>query len=101
MGADVTVLDRTPEALRRIAAQLGGRVRTLFSTRDVVELLCRRADLVIATVLVPGDARAEAAEVLRVNPKYTIGTQKQVSILKRAEDSDHLIDGLRKAGLPE
>jgi alanine dehydrogenase len=54
MGADVTVLDRSPEALCRIAAQLGGRVRTLFSTRDVVELLCRRADLVIATVLVPG-----------------------------------------------
>ena len=54
MGADVTVLDRNPEALRRIAAQFGGRVRTLFSTRDVVELLCRRADLVIATVLVPG-----------------------------------------------
>jgi len=47
------------------------------------------------------DARAEAAEVLRVNSQYTLGTQKQVSILKRAEDSDHLIDGLRKAGLPE
>jgi adenylate cyclase len=47
------------------------------------------------------DARAEVAEVLRVNPKYTIGTQKHVSILKRAEDSDHLVDGLRKAGLPE
>jgi adenylate cyclase len=30
-----------------------------------------------------------------------IGAQQQVSILKRAEDSDHLIDGLRKAGLPE
>jgi alanine dehydrogenase len=54
MGADVVVLDRNPEALRRIAAQFGGRVRTLFSTRNVVELLCRRADLVIATVLVPG-----------------------------------------------
>jgi alanine dehydrogenase len=54
MGADVAVLDRNPEALRRVAAQLGSRVRTLFSTRDVVELLCRRADLVIATVLVPG-----------------------------------------------
>src|SRR5215467_7738979 len=40
MGADVTVVDRNPEALRRIATQLGGRVRTLFSTRDVVELLC-------------------------------------------------------------
>ena len=54
MGADVTVLDRDPQALRRVDAQLGGRVRTIFSTRDVVELLCRRADLVIATVLVPG-----------------------------------------------
>jgi alanine dehydrogenase len=54
MGADVTVLDRDPQALRRIDAQLGGRVRTIFSTRDVVELLCRRADLVIAAVLVPG-----------------------------------------------
>jgi alanine dehydrogenase len=54
MGADVTVLDRNPDTLRRVAAQLGGRVRTVFSTRDVVELLCRRADLVIATVLVPG-----------------------------------------------
>ena len=34
MGADVTVLDRNPEALRQIAAQLGSRVRTLFSTRE-------------------------------------------------------------------
>ncbi len=54
MGAEVTVLDRNPEALRRVDAGFGGRVRTLFSTRDVVELLCRRADLVIATILVPG-----------------------------------------------
>jgi alanine dehydrogenase len=54
MGADVVVLDRNPEALRRLAAQFNGRVRTVFSTRDVVEVLCRRADLVIATVLVPG-----------------------------------------------
>jgi alanine dehydrogenase len=54
MGAEVTVLDRNPDALRRVATQLPGRVRTVFSTPDVVELLCRRADLVIATVLVPG-----------------------------------------------
>ena len=54
MGADIAVVDRNPEALRRIAAQFGSRVRTLFSTRDVVETLCRRADLVVATVLVPG-----------------------------------------------
>jgi alanine dehydrogenase len=56
MGATVTVLDRNPEALRRIAKELGARVRTVFSTRDAVETLCRRADLVIASVLIPGAA---------------------------------------------
>jgi alanine dehydrogenase len=54
MGAEVAVLDRNPEALRRLDAIMGGRVRTLFSTRDVIEHLCRRADVVIGTVLVPG-----------------------------------------------
>jgi alanine dehydrogenase len=56
MGATVTVVDRNPEALRRIANQLGARVRTVFSTRNSVETLCKRADLVIGTVLIPGAA---------------------------------------------
>jgi adenylate cyclase len=47
------------------------------------------------------DAHAEAAEVLRVNPNYTIGKQRQVSVMKRVDDLEHLVDGLRKAGLPE
>jgi adenylate cyclase len=47
------------------------------------------------------EARAEAAKVLQLNPNYTIGKQKEVSILKRQEDIDHIVDGLRKAGLPE
>jgi alanine dehydrogenase len=54
MGATVTVIDRSPEALRRIAERLGARVRTVFSTRDAIETLCRRADLVIAAALLPG-----------------------------------------------
>ena len=56
LGAEVTVLDRNTETLRRVTVQLGDRVRTLFSTRDVIETVCRRADLVIATVLIPGGA---------------------------------------------
>jgi alanine dehydrogenase len=56
MGSSVTVVDRNPEALRRIASQFGPRVRTAFSTRDVIETLCRRSDLVIAAVLIPGAA---------------------------------------------
>jgi adenylate cyclase len=48
------------------------------------------------------DAHAESARVLQLNPAYSIsGTQKLVSCLKRAEDTEHLADGLRKAGLPE
>ncbi len=53
MGADVTVVDRSPDVLRRIDNTLSG-VQTIFSTRDAVETLCRRADLVIGTVLIPG-----------------------------------------------
>jgi adenylate cyclase len=48
------------------------------------------------------EAHAEAAEVLRINPKYTIdGTQRRLTLFKRPEDAEHLFDGLRKAGLPE
>ena len=56
MGATVTVIDRNPDALRRISSQFGDRVRTVFSTRHLVETLCRRADLVIGSVLLPGAA---------------------------------------------
>ena len=48
------------------------------------------------------EAQAEAAEVLRIDPKYTIdGTQRRLALFKRPEDAEHLFDGLRKAGLPE
>src|SRR5215471_1530089 len=67
MGATVTVIDRNPEVLRRIARELGARVRTVFSTRDAIETLCRRADLVIASVLIPGAAAPKliTAETVR------------------------------------
>jgi adenylate cyclase len=48
------------------------------------------------------EAHAAAAEVLRLDPKYTIdGTQRRLALYKRPEDTEHLFDGLRKAGLPE
>ena len=46
-------------------------------------------------------ARLEAAEVLRINPGFTIESAKRVVVYKDPEDSEHRIDGLRKAGLPE
>jgi len=75
MGATVTVVDRNPEALRRIAGQLGARVRTVFSTRDAVEAVCKRADLVVGTVLIPGAAAPKlisAATVKAMKPGSVI-----------------------------
>jgi adenylate cyclase len=47
-------------------------------------------------------ARAEAAEVLRIDPKWTIESRAaQLYSYKRPEDAEHYFDGLRKAGLPE
>jgi hypothetical protein len=46
------------------------------------------------------EARAEAAEVLRINPDFTIERHKRLFVHKRPEDIEHRIDGMRKAGLP-
>ena len=48
------------------------------------------------------EARAEAAEVLRIEPTYTITrTSKRIMRFKNAKDAAHVFAGLRKAGLPE
>jgi adenylate cyclase len=48
------------------------------------------------------EARAEAAEVLRLQPNYTItGTQRRLMAFKCAKGGRHFFDGLRRAGLPE
>ncbi len=56
MGADVTVIDRSADVLRRLAAQFGPSIRTIFSTRDAIAHAAKRADLLIGAVLVPGAA---------------------------------------------
>ena len=54
MGAQVTILDRSLDVLRRLATQFDGRARTIFSTRAAIADLVTKADLVIGAVLVPG-----------------------------------------------
>ena len=53
-GAQVVVIDRSVDALRRVEARFGARVVTVYSTRDNIESHVRSADLVIGAVLVPG-----------------------------------------------
>ena len=55
-GAQVVVMDRSVDALRRIDRLLGARVMTVFSNTDNVEREVLAADLVIGGVLIPGAA---------------------------------------------
>jgi alanine dehydrogenase len=67
LGASVTVAGHNMDQLRQIAALFGSRLRTVFSSRQTVEILCRRADLVVGAVLVPGAAapRLISAETVK------------------------------------
>jgi alanine dehydrogenase len=56
MGADVWVLDRSVDVLRRLWSQFDRPLNTVFSTRDAVEQHVAAADLVIGGVLIPGAA---------------------------------------------
>jgi len=56
LGAQVIVLDRNVDVLRRLVAQFGTRIETVFSSADAVERHVLSADLVIGGVLIVGAA---------------------------------------------
>jgi alanine dehydrogenase len=56
MGAKVTVVDRSADALKRLATQFSTSISTVFSTGAAIKELVKRADLLIGAVLVPGAA---------------------------------------------
>ena len=56
LGAEVTILDRSIETLRRLNIQFGNTAKVLYSTADALEKAVLEADLVIGGVLIPGAA---------------------------------------------
>jgi alanine dehydrogenase len=71
MGADVTVLDRNPEAMVSLWKQFGPALKTEFSTHDAIERHVTRADLVVGGVLIPGASAPKlvsAAMIRRMQP---------------------------------
>jgi len=56
MGANVVILDRSIDVLRRLDAQFGAQLETVFSSKDALEEHVLSADLVIGGVLIPGAA---------------------------------------------
>ncbi|MCA8881514.1 MAG: alanine dehydrogenase [Rhodobacteraceae bacterium] len=56
LGADVTILDRSPAVLERLGMHFEARAKTRFSNRANLAECAAEADLVIGAVLVPGAA---------------------------------------------
>lgn len=55
LGARVTIVDRSLPALRRATERFGTAVETVYSTQDAIDRLVRDADVIVGTVLVPGE----------------------------------------------
>jgi len=75
LGAEVVVMDRSPDAMRRIATQFGPRVKTVMAFGDLVTEHVSTAHLVVGAVLVPG-ARAP-----RLVARDTLKRMKQGAVL--------------------
>ena len=56
LGADVTILDRSPDALERLGIHFESRAKTRFSSKANLADSVADADLVIGAVLIPGAA---------------------------------------------
>ena len=46
-------------------------------------------------------ARAHAARALQLTPRFTVAKFMSREVYKRPEDTAHLTEGLRRAGIPE
>lgn len=55
LGADVVILDINPERLRYLHDTMPSNVATRFSTKKSIEELLGDADIVVGTVLLPGE----------------------------------------------
>ena len=56
LGADVTILDRSPEVLERLGMYFQSQAKTRFSNRVNLAESVAEADLVVGAVLIPGAA---------------------------------------------
>jgi alanine dehydrogenase len=79
--ADVTVLDRSKQALVYLDQEFGGAVKTVYSTKAALEKHVSEADLVIGSVLIPG---ATAPKL--VTAKMVAGMKKGAVLVDVAID---------------
>ncbi len=75
MGADVTVLDRNPLVLERLAIHFESRAKTRFSSVANLAESIAHADLVVGAVLVPGAAAP------RLVTREMLGTMRKGAVI--------------------
>ncbi|SIN93297.1 alanine dehydrogenase [Salinivibrio sp. ES.052] len=56
LRADVTILDKNVDTLRRLDEEFQGRAKVVYSTEETLEQHVLNADLVVGAVLIPGAA---------------------------------------------
>ena len=75
LGADVTILDRSPEVLEKLSTHFEAAAKTRFSNKANLEESVAEADLVIGAVLIPGAAAPKLVS------RAMLGTMKKGSVL--------------------
>jgi alanine dehydrogenase len=80
LGAAVTVLDRSLPRLRQLDEIWGGRVRTVYSTKDAIDELTVESDLVIGAVLVAGAAAPKLVSAQNVKDMNNGSVMVDISI---------------------
>ena len=56
LGANVTILERNNDRMRYLDDYFRGRANVVYSNIDIVERFIQTADLVVGTVLIPGES---------------------------------------------
>jgi tetratricopeptide (TPR) repeat protein len=87
---DMGHYEKAISAFKRFLNLSPGELTTLASLAAAYSILGREEK-----------ARVAAAEVLRIDPKYSVEAQRKKSLYKNPEDVKRLYDAQLKAGLPE
>lgn len=80
MGADVTILDKNPNALEKHWQQFGRSTNSVYSTHETLEQHVLSADLVIGAVLIPGAESPKIVSAERVKKMQTGAVLVDVAI---------------------
>ena len=80
LGADVTILDRSLPRLREIDDIWGGRIHTVYSTKQAIDELVAEADLVVGAVLIAGAAAPKLVSAQNVKDMYPGAVIVDISI---------------------